>query len=262
MAGEIVRYAEFKNEGETLRGMLHLPPTARGRVPAVLLCHGFTGHKIEAHRLFVKTSEALAAAGIGSLRFDFRGSGESDGDFETMTVTREISDALAATAHLSRHPGVDARRLGILGLSLGGMVSALVLGRTERFQSAALWSAVCRSVWKDRMPATEWRAWRRGARDIGGMRIRGAFLADLEHQDALGAIARSPADVLVVHAIRDQAVPLDHAHEYERALRTRPTGRTDVYLVAGADHVFSRCDWEAAVIRRTVRWFARTLRRT
>ena len=38
------------------------------------------------------------AAGFVVLRFDFRGSGESEGDFSQVTIEGEISDGLAARA--------------------------------------------------------------------------------------------------------------------------------------------------------------------
>ena len=95
----------FDCKGQQIVGMLHLPE-GRGRVPAALLMHGFTGTKVESHRLFVKISRALAEHGIASLRFDYRGSGDSAGDFEEMTIRSEIADALEAVRFLARHKPV------------------------------------------------------------------------------------------------------------------------------------------------------------
>jgi len=258
----MTRAVEFENEGQLIRGMLHVPRTRRKTVPAVLLCHGFTGQRIEAHCLFVKTSRALAEAGIASLRFDFRGSGESDGAFETMTVSGEVSDALAAAAWLARRRIVDRERMGILGLSLGGMVTALVLGRTARFRSAALWSAVARPTWlRERMPPGFLRSCRRrGYLDLGGSYVGAPFFGDLPNHDPVGGIASSPADVLVVHGREDGSVPLEQAREYVGALKRRKNGaRTQTAFIKGADHTFGRRDWERSVIRRTVAWFEGTL---
>ena len=265
MPEEWVKPVEFVNQGEVLRGALHLPAeVSRGRrkVPAVLMCHGLTGHRIEAHRLFVKASRAFAAAGIASLRFDFRGSGESDGDFEEMTVSGEVSDALAALDWLARRRVVDRHRLGILGLSLGGMVTALVLSRTERFRSAALWSAAARIPWTEVLTPAQVRRWRRrGYLNLDGMNLGWTFLEDLGRHDPLAAIARSSVPVLVVHGAEDRVLPVTQAREFEQALRQRPAdaGDVEVFIVPGADHTYSRRDWEGAVIARTVDWFRRTL---
>ena len=111
--------------GKTLRGVLHLPAAApRDPAPAVVLFHGFTGNRMESHWMFVKCSRALAQAGVASLRFDFYGSGESDGEFRQMTLRGEIADGRAAVAFLRTQKGIDPKRVGLQGLSLGGAVAA------------------------------------------------------------------------------------------------------------------------------------------
>ena len=112
----------FRNKGELVAGTLHLPDNRR-RCPGVLMCHGFTGQKSESHFYLVALSRRLAEAGIASLRFDFRGSGESEGEFEDMTPLEEVSDARAALRQLAGIARVDERRLGIFGWSLGGLVA-------------------------------------------------------------------------------------------------------------------------------------------
>ena len=40
---------ELVSQGLTLRGMLHMPDNASGKVPAAIIFHGFTGNKMEPH---------------------------------------------------------------------------------------------------------------------------------------------------------------------------------------------------------------------
>ncbi|MEM0011325.1 MAG: alpha/beta hydrolase, partial [Candidatus Bathyarchaeia archaeon] len=61
----------FYNRNEKIVGMLHIADS-RAKSPAVMMCHGFTGQRMEAHFLFVKTARRLAQNGITVLRFDFR----------------------------------------------------------------------------------------------------------------------------------------------------------------------------------------------
>lgn len=132
----------FVNEGQKLIGVLHRPVEAyRDKIPAVVFFHGFTGTKVERHRIFVKAAEALAREGIAALRFDFRGSGDSEGDFEDMTLPGEISDARVSLDYVSGVPGVDGNNIGILGLSMGGAVAASV-SDDPRVRSVVMWSAV------------------------------------------------------------------------------------------------------------------------
>ena len=65
----------FYNKGQHLNGVLHSPAECDALYPAVVFFHGFTGTKVEPHRIFVKTARELSAIGFYALRFDFRGSG-------------------------------------------------------------------------------------------------------------------------------------------------------------------------------------------
>src|SRR6202789_1742476 len=103
----------FESKGQQVVGMLHLPE-GRGRFPAALLLHGYTGTKVEQHRMLVKISRTRAEHGIASLRFDFRGSGDSAGDFEDMTIRSEVADSLEAIKFLARHKQINSRRLALI----------------------------------------------------------------------------------------------------------------------------------------------------
>jgi dipeptidyl aminopeptidase/acylaminoacyl peptidase len=84
----------------------------------------------------------LAQQGLASLRIDFRGSGDSDGDFSDTTYEGQIADALAALSVLATEPRVQGDRIGLLGWSQGGLVAAAVAGRSNVPWATALWAAV------------------------------------------------------------------------------------------------------------------------
>ena len=117
----------FYNQGQQLNGILHSPTGFDAPCPAIAFFHGFTGTKVEPHRIFVKTARELASIGFYVLRFDFRGSGDSAGDFSEMTISGEISDAIKSIDVLTAMQGVDPERIGILGLSMGGCVCGVCL---------------------------------------------------------------------------------------------------------------------------------------
>lgn len=64
---------------------------------------------------------ALEAAGIASLRFNFRGVGASRGEYTGGPGEQE--DARAALAFLSSYPGIDAARVGLAGYSFGSRIT-------------------------------------------------------------------------------------------------------------------------------------------
>lgn len=124
-------FARFYVQQEALCGALHLPEAeapAQGWPSAVIL-HGFQSDRCGPHRLLTLCSRQLARRGIASLRFDFRGSGDSGGDFSQATISGQVQDALAAAEYLRRQPHIDPQRVMLLGFSLGGMVAALAASR-------------------------------------------------------------------------------------------------------------------------------------
>ncbi len=243
---------QFTNEGMALYGMLHRPE-GTGPHPAVIILHGFTGHRIEPHQLFVKLSRRLATAGIAALRFDFRGSGESEGEFKDMTISAEVSDALVALDWLAAQPGIDPDRLGVIGLSLGGCVAAITAGRRpDQVKALVLWAAVAnphRIFERHReLPPEELPPRVEGGYDLGGNILGDAFLAELPQIHPTEEVTRYSGPALIVHGTEDTVVPPSDADEYEAAL----SGRARKHLIVGADHTFNRVSWEQEVIATSV----------
>lgn len=118
----------FVDAGVRLAGTLRLPD-GDGPHPAVLMLNGSGSQDrdvtIGNHRVFAVLAEALAEAGIASLRLDDRGMGGSD---ETpATGPRELGrDAGAALAFLRNQEGVDGHCTGVLGHSEGGIIAFLL----------------------------------------------------------------------------------------------------------------------------------------
>ena len=118
------RYVECESRGLTLRGMLHVPDQRPGKVPFVILFHGFCDDRNEINFVHTELSRRLCERGIASVRFDFAGSGDSDGRFEDMTVSSEVEDGLAILDYVKSLDFVDQSRIaihgGMCGLHGGG----------------------------------------------------------------------------------------------------------------------------------------------
>lgn len=131
-------------------GTLSVPDGAPA--PVVLLFHGFTGTRDELpvatteDGVFSRTARSLAAAGYASLRIDFRGSGESDGNFEDTSFDSQIADGLAAMQMIAADPRVKGDDLAIIGWSMGGLVAAAVAGRSNQPDAVVLWAAVAKPL--------------------------------------------------------------------------------------------------------------------
>jgi len=126
--------------GHRLAGTLVLPPRtdAAARVPAVVFVAGSgpndRDETIAAHKPFAVLADALARAGIASLRYDKRGVGGSTGSPDTATTFDFATDADEATEWLKRQPEIDSARVGVVGHSEGGVIAPLV-ARWQREQA-------------------------------------------------------------------------------------------------------------------------------
>ena len=108
-----------------LSAVIQVPELKAGeKVPMVMLMHGFMGNKNGA--LEQQMADELEAQGIASIRFDFNGHGESEGDFQEMTVPNEIEDAKKIYAFAKSLPFVE--KIAMSGHSQGGVVTAMTAG--------------------------------------------------------------------------------------------------------------------------------------
>jgi dipeptidyl aminopeptidase/acylaminoacyl peptidase len=254
----------FLNNNQKLFGILHLPKE-KGKFPAIVFCHGFMGHKLGARhggRLFVKAGRTLAEEGFAVLRFDFRGSGDSDGEFEDMTTSGEIDDLKAALKFLETVKQIDKKRIGVVGLSLGGTVAICTAAEDHRIRAVASWSGVAflEDVFRVNIIGEEnyHKLMKNGFYDIVregqpvGYRISKKFFMDLKNHNPIQAIAKiSPRPVLIIHGTKDVVVPPENAE----ALYKNAGNPKELRWIEGADHVFMERDKTAEVIAVTTKWF-------
>ena len=253
-------FVEFPNaRGKLLRGMIHRPAGiyAGRRAPVVIFFHGFTGDRMESHWIFIKCARALAREGIASLRFDFYGSGESDGTFLEASLQSEIADARAAVRFIERQKGIDPQRLGLCGLSLGGCVAACS-ARAAKARALVLWSAVAHPAILQKLSVKRGKPSPNhpGAFEYDAREISARFLKDAARVDPLGAIRRFRAPTLILHPGNDTAVPRSHAQDF---LQASGAEIKEKVIIPGADHTFTSIAWESEVIGKTVEWLGKYL---
>ena len=80
-------------------------------------------------------SNHLVQAGIGTLRFNYRGVGMRTGKFEG--GNGEIADSIAVTEFASKSQFIDGSRLGIAGYSFGGWMSLETIKQTNCIKALA-----------------------------------------------------------------------------------------------------------------------------
>jgi pimeloyl-ACP methyl ester carboxylesterase len=237
---------EITHNDMTLRGMEHFPETATEPVPAVILFHGFTGTKLEPHRMFLKVSRALEQLGFASFRFDFLGSGESDGDFENMTVSGELAEANTILNFVKSDPRIDKSRVIVLGLSMGGLVASLLAGdRPEDLHKLILMAPAGTMYQGVKRMADSLLEAGAHVHDNGGNLVGFQFVKDLETIDVFNRAKHYEGDVIIIHGTKDEAVPYQVANLYQEQSYN---GRAQLHFIEDADHTFNKYEWEKDVI--------------
>jgi hypothetical protein len=107
----------FEAGNVTLAGLLRLPASTPPH-PAVVLVAGSLPTAKEDERL-AGVAEAFLAEGFAVLTTDSRGTGASQGEFDTASLELLADDAMAAVAVLRRRPEVRAEGVGLWGVSQG-----------------------------------------------------------------------------------------------------------------------------------------------
>jgi len=135
------------DSGERLVGIL-AEPDANPRGSGVVLLHGWSGYRVGPHRMLVEAARALCAAGYTTLRFDFRGRGDSTGEVNGTDLDGMIEDARAARRFLMAQAGV--RRTYWLGLCSGGNVALGAASLDKDADGLILWSTPLFAPYKKR----------------------------------------------------------------------------------------------------------------
>lgn len=217
--------------GQTLSARLTLP-AGPARAWA-LFAHCFACSKNL--RAAYHICEALAEAGIGTLRFDFTGLGESEGDFADTHFSSNVDDLLAAARHLeSSGRGPDL----LVGHSFGGAAVLMAAGRIASCRAVATIGSPSDPDHVTRLLASsrdEIERLGEARVQIGGrsFTIRREFLEDLDEvrmRDTIGALRRA---LLVLHAPLDDIVGIDNATRIFEAARHPKS----FLSLDGADHL-------------------------
>lgn len=116
----------FTNGNAVLKGTLVLPEGCSRKTPVLIMVTGSglqnRDEEIFEHKPFAVIADALARAGIATLRYDDRGFGESTGDIISCTTEDLKNDALAGINLLRER----FDKVGVIGHSEGGTIALML----------------------------------------------------------------------------------------------------------------------------------------
>ena len=165
---------------------------------------------------------------------------------------KDLADLLAGLDMLIKQGIADPERLGVMGWSYGGFLSAWAITQSDRFKAAVvgagptdLWSWYGTTDQPDQVEAY-----------FGGPPWvnPGLYTA----RSATRAVERIHCPVLFQHSEHDEAVPLNQAEQLYRALKRRGVS-TELAIYEGAGHDLTQPLQNLDVWRRALEWFDRWL---
>ena len=216
----INRGATFEVDGLKIAGRIYLPDEV-GSYPAVCVCHGIPHSSPDlssdiSARGYPLLAERVCREGLAVLLFNFRGTGDSEGNFDILGWTRDLG---AALNYLWTLPGVNRSRLSLLGFSGGAAVSVYVAAQDRRVSSVA--ACACPAEFASFLTEPEEpRSVIDHFRSIGIIRDKGfpssteEWLDNFRLVSPVNYVARiSPRPLLLVHGSQDETVNVSHAHK-------------------------------------------------
>jgi dipeptidyl aminopeptidase/acylaminoacyl peptidase len=240
-AGDNVERVEIPYQGKTLSALLTRAP-GDGPKPVVVYCNGLDSTKELLY--FSWLPHALAKRGISTLSVDQPGTGEALRLHHIPATHESELWASAWIDWLETQDFVDAKRIGMTGISLGGYYAPRAVAYEPRFAAGAVWGANHNwaEVQQKRLnregenPVPHYWAhvmWVFGATDMDD------FFAKAAGMTLDGVMERIKVPFLVTHGEKDRQIALDYARQSFDQLTNSPRRELKIFTdrEGGVEHV-------------------------
>ncbi|MFH1752276.1 MAG: alpha/beta fold hydrolase [archaeon] len=205
----------FNEFNEKLVGLETIPLIEKQKYPTILLVHGFGVTKNE-YGLFDELAEKLSFADFLVYRFDFSGSGESEGDYSKTTLSKQASELKSILDFVKLQLKVDSSKIGILAQSFGTAVTVALMPQVQALVFTGSIAHVSEVLgnpvkWVELNKKGSSKKIKHGGKVI---LIGPQFWVDLEKHDLLTCVKKINCPVLFIHGSKDERVPLTEMQTY------------------------------------------------
>jgi len=185
-----------------MAGILYTPGDPGENDPAVIVLHGWLEPGENGADMVSIVAWHLAREGYVALALSMRGWPDTGGNDDC--GGKQPFDVVQAVQWLSRQPGVNPERMGLLGFSQGGQVALLAAGLSPKVKAVVAF-----------FPVADLERWAQTTQAPG---IKDAYIPEICAKD-LGLKAKSPihgacainAPTLLIHGDQDTRVPMDQS---------------------------------------------------
>jgi len=253
----------------------------KGGAEGVLLLPGWGGTRYGPQRILWQAAAALAERGFTTLRFDFRGRGDSTGDATALSLDGMIADTVAAAQWLRDEHGVT--KIHLVGLCSGGNVALGAASQIPRTGDLVCWSllplmehkaqatrqgtprgALLKGYIHKALRPETWAKLLRGEANVKG--AMKTLAKDKEGDADEKRRKTSTRDILAdladfkgnLHLIFGSADPeAAGSQAFFEAWRAKQGISGHIRIISGAPHNYYTARWSAEVIEQTVEWLGK-----
>jgi uncharacterized protein len=247
----------FNNsKGQKLVGDFYKPDLED--YPIVIFVHGYTSDKSTKKGKCL--GELLPKQGMGVFVIDLSGRGESEGTFEDTTITQYIDDVKCAIDTMTKY----SENIGLMGSSLGGLVSLQEVSKDPRINALLLFSPVSVFPHKSKRPEFS----QEGLKDwkeIGFTFVESGRFGKLKlnynyYEDGLkygnyNIYKEINIPVFIIHGDADNSVLIEETKELLNYLKD-----AELFVLEGANHHYSDEVHFQTAMNKTVDFFVSKLK--
>lgn len=254
MSNYIEQPVDFLNaKKEKLFGVLTMPKYITN-LPSVIMCHGFA--KTKSERKFVELSRFLADKGTASLRFDFSGQGDSEGDFSKVSAKKEVGDLAAAFNFIAKQRRTNSSRVAVIAHSFGVLPAVLFQAQFQKFNTLILLAPALQQKeligrWYDKEQLALWQ--NQGYLDTPKGKIDFQYWQEAQAINWQKAISKVAIPILIIHGQKDSDVPLKCSRELLQNLKTE----NKLEIIEMADHHLESHQAKKETAKLAANWLER-----
>lgn len=241
------KYYELKTDNGVMRGYFHIPN--KDRYPVCIIFHGFTGLHTGTKFSYTTISRILEERGIGTIRLDFLGTGDSDLLFRDMTFKDELECAILILKKVKSMSSVTD--IYLLGHSMGGAIASEVAKLYPNvIKKMCLWAPAFNlsediEYLKGKVPQADYY-------DHSGFEISDEFVEDIISRDFYKDLDIYKNKLMIIHGTKDTTVPYKISNRYLK-LFYHPI----FYPIENASHNYDNLEHINKVIELTCQFLSK-----
>ena len=253
---EVIRWQSF-DELE-IEGLLIYPVGYEegGKYPLIVQIHG--GPSGVYTKSFDPTGQYYAGKGYFFFKPNFRGSSGYGHEFRRADIGDwgggDYQDIMTGVRHIIKKGFIDTEKMGVMGWSYGGYMTAWVVTQTDVFKAAVVGAGITEniSMWGTQDIPHTFEAYFGGGPYEKGMMEIYLKLSPLSH------IRQAKTPTLILHGANDQRVPTGQASLFYRALKANKVP-THLVWYPRSGHGPREPNLRLDVIKRQAAWFSKYL---